>query len=61
MRTPNFYLTIMFIAILNVFACFAYADDSKMPEWMPKVLGMQYNEICQNMPDFHSPYKDQTV
>jgi len=57
MRTPNFYLTIMFIAILNVFACFAYADDSKMPEWMPKVLGMQYNEICQNMPDFHSPYE----
>ncbi|MGO9137525.1 MAG: carbohydrate porin [Syntrophales bacterium] len=27
-----------------------------LPEWMPKVLGMQFNEIYQYMPDFHSPY-----
>ena len=27
-----------------------------LPEWFPKVLGMQYNEIFQHMPDFHSPY-----
>ena len=57
MRRQNFYLIILLAAILNVFACLAYADDLKIPEWMPKVLGMQYNEIYQNMPDFHSPYE----
>ncbi len=57
MRIRNFYLIILLIAILNVFACLAYADDYKIPDWMPKVLGMQFNEIYQNMPDFHSPYE----
>lgn len=27
-----------------------------LPEWMPKVLGIQFSEIYQYMPDFHSPY-----
>src|SRR5208283_3499949 len=57
MRIQKFYLIILLIAIRNVFTCLAYADDYKMPEWMPKVLGMQYNEIYQYMPDFHSPYE----
>jgi hypothetical protein len=57
MRIQKFYLTILLIAILNVFACMAYADDYKMSEWMPKVPTIQYNEIYQNMPDFHSPYE----
>jgi hypothetical protein len=57
MRIQKFYLIILLIAIRNVFTCLAYADDYKMPEWMPKVLGMQYNEIYQNMPDFHSSYE----
>jgi len=57
MKMSKFYRIILIAAILNVFACLAYADDFKMPEWVPKVLGMQYNEIYQNMPDFHSPYQ----
>ncbi len=27
------------------------------PSWMPKVLGLQFNGIYQNMPGFHSPYE----
>jgi high affinity Mn2+ porin len=56
MRIPKFSLAILLAAMLNMSTCLAYADDFKMPEWTPKVLGMQFNEIGQNMPDFHSPY-----
>ncbi len=27
------------------------------PEWFPKLLGMQFNGIYQNVPGFHSPYE----
>jgi high affinity Mn2+ porin len=27
------------------------------PSWMPKLLGMQFNGIYQNVPGFHSPYE----
>jgi len=28
-----------------------------LPTWFPKVLGMQFNGVYQNVPDFHSPYQ----
>ena len=29
----------------------------EQPAWMPKVLGIQFNGIYQNVPGFHSPYE----
>jgi high affinity Mn2+ porin len=28
-----------------------------LPEWFPKLLGMQFNGVYQNVPAFHSPYQ----
>lgn len=28
-----------------------------LPSWFPKVLGMQFNGVYQNVPGFHSPYE----
>jgi high affinity Mn2+ porin len=28
-----------------------------LPDWFPKLLGLQFNGIYQNMPPFHSPYE----
>lgn len=28
-----------------------------LPDWFPKVLGMQFNGVYQNVPGFHSPYE----
>ncbi len=33
-----------------------YAEAAGVPEWMPKVLGMQFNGVYQNVPGFKSPY-----
>ncbi len=30
-----------------------------LPSWFPKILGMQFNGVYQNMPAFHSPYQGQ--
>lgn len=35
------------------------ADLEKLPSWFPKVLGMQFNGVYQNVPGFHSPYTGQ--
>ena len=35
----------------------AYAEEAATPEWIPKLLGMQFNGVYQYMPDFHSPYQ----
>ena len=32
-------------------------DLLKLPSWAPKLLGMQFTGIYQNMPSFHSPYQ----
>lgn len=33
------------------------AQAESEPSWMPKVLGMQFNGVYQNVSDFHSPYQ----
>ena len=32
-------------------------ETSGMPEWMPRLLGMQFDGVYQYMPSFHSPYE----
>jgi len=39
-------------------ALFAQTETAD-PSWMPKVLGMQYNGIAQDLPPFSSPYQGQ--
>lgn len=58
MRILNCCLAILFAATLNVFTPHACADDS-LPEWFPKVLGLEFNGVYQKMPAFHSPYEGQ--
>ena len=50
---------IVFIVLLvNVMLYPAYAEDAPgTPEWMPKLLGMQFDGVYQNMPNYHSPYE----
>ena len=31
--------------------------NEQQPLWVPKVLGMQFNGIYQNVPGFHNPYE----
>jgi hypothetical protein len=31
-------------------------EEDQQPSWVPKVLGLQFNGIYQNVPGFHSPY-----
>ncbi len=33
--------------------------SEEWPDWFPRLLGVQYNNIYQNMPPFHSPYQGQ--
>jgi hypothetical protein len=33
------------------------ATSETLPSWFPKVLGMQFNGVYQNVPGFHSPYE----
>ncbi|SPF32874.1 Carbohydrate-selective porin OprB [Syntrophobacter sp. SbD1] len=33
--------------------------SQECPDWVPKLLGAQYNVIYQDMPPFHSPYEGQ--
>ncbi len=35
----------------------ALAALEALPDWFPKVLGMQFNGVYQNVPAFHSPYQ----
>lgn len=35
------------------------ATIENLPSWFPKILGMQFNGVYQNMPAFHSPYQGQ--
>ncbi len=32
-------------------------NPQEFPDWFPKLLGAQYDNIYQNMPPFHSPYQ----
>jgi high affinity Mn2+ porin len=31
-------------------------EEKQQPSWIPKVLGLQFNGVYQNVPGFHSPY-----
>ncbi|HAM50525.1 MAG TPA: hypothetical protein DCP92_07430, partial [Nitrospiraceae bacterium] len=31
-------------------------QQEQLPLWFPKVLGLQFNGVYQNVPGFHSPY-----
>jgi hypothetical protein len=31
-------------------------EEEQQPSWVPKVLGLQFNGVYQNVPGFHSPY-----
>jgi hypothetical protein len=33
------------------------SDFTGLPAWFPKLLGMQFNGIYQNVPSFHNPYQ----
>ncbi len=68
--TLNMWCIILISIALNVLTVFpsvaetshvetqpsAKAEKENLPVWFPKLLGMQFNGIYQNMPAFHSPY-----
>ena len=51
------FLVILIATSIGAIALPSYADDSSTPDWMPKLLGGQFNGVYQKMPDFHSPYE----
>jgi len=45
------------LSVILLFASTAYAETAPEPDWAPKVVGMQFNGVYQNVPAFTSPYQ----
>ncbi len=45
-----------FLVIIALCAGAAHSETLPEPEWAPKLLGMQFNGVYQNVPGFTSPY-----
>lgn len=66
----NIYCAILSVVLLLTISRSVYADadnenqqqqkqdqqQEHLPEWFPKLLGLQFNGVYQNVPGFHSPY-----
>lgn len=55
----KFYMVIILAGLTGIASGSANAEsiiDTTWPAWMPRVLGMQFAGIFQNLPSFHSPY-----
>lgn len=46
-----------FLILFGATSGAVHAETAGEPVWMPKVLGMQFNGVYQNVPAFHSPYE----
>jgi len=51
-----FYGLSLISAVLFGNTGLTWAEDEKWPGWIPKILGLQFAGIYQNMPAFTSPY-----
>ncbi len=47
------------LALILLFTEAAYAETVPEPDWAPKLIGMQFNGVYQNVPAFSSPYEGQ--
>jgi len=48
---------LLFAIVLCIVALPAHAEDMPEPDWAPRVVGLQFNGVYQNVPSFHNPYE----